>query len=106
MEQIRMTKNKSYIKDSDYDITAELTVAQFDLDLRNRTADFIDKKQCFAKWWFDNKNQFVRYNSYTRLAQLLKIHHATVIHLVRHRKATLNYKHNTKSIKEFLYDTE
>jgi len=106
MEKTKIKKYNPIIIDSDYDITAELTVAQFDLDLPNRTVNFIDIKQYFTKWWFDNRSQFVRYKTYMAFAELLKLHHATVIHLVKRRKASYNYDDNIKNIKEFLYYNE
>tara|TARA_R100001460_G_scaffold40487_1_gene75704 strand:- start:10554 stop:10874 length:321 start_codon:yes stop_codon:yes gene_type:complete len=106
MEQTKTLKNKPLVADSEYDIIAELTVAQFNLDLRDRTADFLDKKHFFAEWWFMNKSKFLRYKNLSKLGELLKIHHATVIHLLRHRKKSHKYIDNIQNIQTFLYDNQ
>ena len=87
---------------SDYDVTAETAVSIYDLDIRNRDMDRIDKKQALVKWWARNKKEFKKYNNLSRLAELLNLTHCSIIHLDRNRKPSHSYKENTLDINEFL----
>ena len=102
MRKTNITKTQYFVKASDYDITAEIAVSFHDLDLRNRSMDRMDKKQAFVKWWARNKKQFRKYNTYCKIADLLKVHYSSIIHMERHRKPSHSYKKNTVDIIEFL----
>lgn len=89
---------------STHDRLCELAVSSYELYERNRKAELKDRVQFFLRWWFDNRDYMNVYKTFDKIASLLKIDHATVIHHVRRRKPTMNYGDNTKCIKDFLVD--
>jgi hypothetical protein len=99
IERLQQSQDKRL---SAYDKLCELAVSQYDLDKRNRKMDFKDMCQYFYQWWFRNKDKMFYYNSYTRIGELCKNDHATVIHHVRNRKPSANFEENTACIKDFL----
>jgi len=102
MRKTKITKTQYFSVLSDYDVTAETAVSIYDLDIRNRDMDRIDKKQALVKWWARNKKEFKKYNNLSRLAELLNLTHCSIIHLDRNRKPSHSYKENTLDINEFL----
>ncbi len=104
MRKTKITKTQHFVvyDTTQNDLLAELVVSYFDLDQKNREQILQDEKQCFVLWWSDNQKSFYKYKSITALAELLKCHHATVIHHMRTRQGTLNYLENVKDISDFI----
>lgn len=104
MKITKITKKGFYplSRDTEYDIVLELAVSSYDLDLQNRKEFNIDNKQYLVKWWTKNIKMFYKYKTMESVAKLLKMHHASVNHLQKHRKPSLRYLENVECIKDFL----
>jgi chromosomal replication initiation ATPase DnaA len=87
---------------SDYDKICEMVVHSYNLTHKNRKMDLIDQRQFFIFWWKENERRMKKYNTYTAIARLLKQDHATILHLLRKRKKSLDYDDNVACIKDFL----
>lgn len=87
---------------TEYDAVIELAVSSYGLSKRDRRELMIDNKHYLVTWWTKNIEKFEKYKTITSLGVLLKLHHATVIHLQKHRKPSLRYLENVECIKDFL----
>ena len=90
------------INDTDYDISLELAVCTFNLDVKGRKENVVDMKHFLVKWWDKNRKNFKRYKTMSSVANTMNVHHSTVNHLQKHRKKSLGYDENIRFIKEFL----
>ncbi len=90
------------LNNTDYDISLELAVCTFNLDMKGRKEEFIDMKHFLVKWWDKNRKKFIKYKTMTSVSELMMVHHSTINHLQKHRKKSLRYDENIKFIKEFL----
>lgn len=89
--------------DSTYDKLFELAVSSYKLDKRTRKVDVINMKTFICRWWFKNKKKFNYINSSVKVAQKLKMDgHASILHLINHRKDPSSYKNDIEDIKDFL----
>ena len=104
MRVTKVTKKGWYTlrEKTEYDAIIELAVSSYELNTRNRKEIMIDNKHYLVTWWSKNIKKFRKYKTITSLGELLNLHHATVNHLQKHRKPSLNYKENIECIKDFL----
>jgi len=86
----------------DYDKLLELVVSSYDLAKKTRKMGQKDRVQFIAIWWLKNKTKFIKYNSTTKVAVLLNVNHATIIHHYTKRKPSRIYDEETKCIKDFI----
>lgn len=84
------------------DKIAELAVSSYDLSTKDRYEECMDRKHCFIMWWSQNRSKFRKYKTITSLAILINMHHASVIHHLRHRKESFRFDLNTRCLKDFL----
>jgi len=84
------------------DRIAELAVSSYDLATKDRYEECMDRKHCFIMWWDQNRSKFHKYYTITKVGQLLNMHHATVIHHMKHRKKSFRFDGNTKCLRDFL----
>lgn len=94
--------NTISIKYTPYDKIAEMAVYSYGLSNRSRKQDLIDKKHYFVIWWGLNREKFKTYNSLQKIATLLNIHHATVMHYLYSRKKSSKFNDNTSCLLDFL----
>jgi hypothetical protein len=85
-----------------YDKIAEMAVYSYGLSERSRKEVLMDKKHCFIIWWGLNREKFKSYNSLEKIAALLNIHHATVMHHLYSRKKSLRFNENVSCLLDFL----
>jgi len=104
MKVTKITKKGFYPlrTDTEYDVVLELAVSSYDLDLRTRVEKKVDNKHYLIKWWTENIEKFQKYKTLSSMADLLKIHHASVNHLQKHRIPSLRFDENVECIKDFL----
>jgi hypothetical protein len=93
------TSNKS---NTAYDKLAEIAVYSYNLRLKSRKEQIIDKRHCFVVWWSENKEMFNKYNTLQKVSKLLKIHHATTLHYLNTRKKSLRFKENVSCLLDTL----
>lgn len=97
---ILLSGNK--LNDGPLDKIAELAVSSYNLTTKDRYEECMDKKHFFIIWWIQNRNKFYKYNTITKVARLLNIHHATVLHHIKHRKQSFRFEKNTRCLRDFL----
>jgi hypothetical protein len=90
------------LSDMSLDKIAELAVSSYELATKDRHEECMDRKHCFIMWWDQNRSKFSKYNTVTKLGKLLNMHHATVIHHMRHRKESFRFNGNTRCLRDFL----
>lgn len=84
------------------DKIAELAVSSYDLATKDRSEEYMDRKHCFIMWWDQNKGKFKKYNTTTKLANLLGMKHCSVVHHKLHRKQSFRFEQNTRCLRDFL----
>jgi hypothetical protein len=89
-------------KMTSYDVMCELCVSSYSLDKKSRKSNLKDKVHFFVLWWMANRSKMVRYTSYMKIAELLKVDHSTIVHYVGTRKPTILFDENVKCINDFL----
>ena len=104
MKVTKITKKGFYPLrvDTEYDVVLELAVSSYALDVRTRVEEKVDNKHYLIKWWTENIEKFQKYKTLSSLADLLKVHHASVNHLQKHRIPSLRFDENVECIKDFL----
>lgn len=104
MRVTKITKKGWYTQreKTEYDAIIELAVSSYQLNTRNRKEIMIDNKHYLVTWWAENIDRFKKYKTLMSLGDLLKVHHATINHLQKHRKPSLRYEENVECIKDFL----
>lgn len=104
MRVTKITKNGFYPLrvDTEYDVVLELAVSSYDLDVRSKKEKRVDNKHYLIEWWTGNIEKFQKYKTLSSIASLLKVHHASINHLQKHRVPSLRFDENVECIKDFL----
>ena len=104
MRKTKITKTQHFQihHANSFDVLAECVVKRYKLDKVNRQQHLQDQKQFFILWWDYNRSKFNKYESITSMSILLQCNHATVIHHIRRRTATSDYKKNINEISEYI----
>ncbi len=104
MKVTKITKKGFYPlrNDTEYDVILELAVSSYDLDVRSKKEERVDNKHYLIYWWTENIEKFQRYKTLSSIASLLKVHHASINHLQKHRVPSLRFEDNVECIKDFL----
>lgn len=104
MRVTKITKNGFYPLrvDTEYDVVLELAVSSYDLDVRSKKEKRVDNKHYLIEWWTGNIEKFQKYKTLLSIASLLKVHHASINHLQKHRVPSLRFDENVECIKDFL----
>lgn len=102
MRKTKITKTNYFTNMTDHDQVAELAVILFGLDRKNRKQEVIDTKQAFVRWWYKNSKRCKKYKTLASISRLMNMNHASIIHLKKKRKPTLDYSENSAEICEFL----
>lgn len=84
------------------DKLAELAVSSYDLGTKDRSEECMDRKHCFIMWWDQNRSKFRKYNTTTKLGDLLNMKHCSIVHHKLHRKKSFRFELNTKCLRDFL----
>lgn len=100
--EVWIEKNTIDSEDTPYDKVAEIAVYSYNLALRSRKEDMIDKRHCFLIWWSLNRDMFQKYSTLKKISSLLKIHHSTTLHYINTRKKTSSFKENVSCLLDTL----